>query len=54
MTEWKGGEWERWSGMETDLNERVGEGKMGEENESHNGSVRKEKVDTREIKCEEV
>lgn len=40
--------------METDLNERVGKGRMGEENESDNGSVRKEKVDKREMKCKEV
>lgn len=40
--------------MEIDLNERVGKGKMGEENESHNGSGRNKKVDKREMKCEEV
>lgn len=43
MTEWRGGERERQSEMEKDLNERVGKGRMGKENESDNGREGKEK-----------
>lgn len=43
MTEWRGGERERQSEMEKDLNERVGKGRMGKENEPDNGREGKEK-----------